>query len=49
MGSCRADFFRSMPAVHFDLFLYDMRETNNRLFLGKEKQEAQLFSSFQWK
>jgi hypothetical protein len=25
----------SIPAAHFDLFLYDMRERNNRLFSQK--------------
>jgi hypothetical protein len=39
----------SIPAVHFDLFLYDMRERNNRLFLRKYQQEEQLFSRLQWK
>ncbi|HXW99484.1 MAG TPA: hypothetical protein VEI51_07175, partial [Methanomicrobiales archaeon] len=39
----------SMLPVHSDLFLYDMRERNNRLILGEFILRSRLFLLFQWK
>jgi hypothetical protein len=41
-GTCSA---RSMHVVHFDLFLYVMRERNNRLFSENENIRIRQFSS----
>ena len=37
-----------MLPVHFDLFLYVMRERNNRLFLREFKVDVRLFLTLQW-
>jgi hypothetical protein len=40
--------FAAMLPVHFDLFLYVIRKTYNRLFLREFKAGVRLFLTLQW-